>query len=127
MQSDKDTGCTCLDETTRECDVHKEEPWIQNRDQSSLIMFLETCIVDKWGRVNTKHMNSEDMEQAFIWNEASFIGFGRICAADCTKNGASWVTFSDSAWEAAHRERRARGDRVIAKRRYMTTAEKRDG
>lgn len=120
-------GCTCYDETTRKCSVHEEPCYNDTKDQRLLLLYLETCIVDKAGRVNQIHMNDKDTEQAEAWNEAGFIGYGRIIFKDCTKNGSSWVTFSDSAWETAHRERRARGERMIAGRPYMTTAEKTGG
>ena len=126
MQTEND-GCTCYDETTRKCSVHEESCYTGTKVQKSLLLYLETCIVDKSARVNLQHMNDEDVEQAETWNEAGFIGYGRIIANDCTATGCMWVTFSDSAWEAAHRERRARGHRMIAGRPYMTTAEKRGG
>ena len=95
------------------------------KDQRTLLLYLECRAVDTGGRVHGQHMNAEDFSQAAEWNEAGFIGFGRIASEDCDQYGAHWVTFSDAAWEAAHRERRARAERMLENRNYRTTAEKR--
>jgi|TARA_Y100000310_G_scaffold213229_1_gene214132 hypothetical protein len=98
-----------------------------NKDQLSLLLYLETRLVDHSGRVDARHMNREDIECAEKWNSSGFIEFGRIITEHCNKYGSHWVTFSDDAWNAAHLERRARALRLQGKRDYMTTAEKQAG
>ena len=95
------------------------------KEQRSLLLYLEARSVDNSGRVDGQHMNGDDFEQAAAWHDAGFIGFGRIASEDCSEYGSYWVTLSDAAWEAAHRERRASAERMLAKRNYRTTAEKR--
>lgn len=95
------------------------------KDQLTLILFLETQVVDHAGRVNGIHMNKADFEQCRKWNDEHFIGFGRIASDDINSNGSHWVTFSDKAWFIAHEQRRARGARLLKQRTYRTTEEKR--
>lgn len=90
------------------------------RDERSLLTFLETCLVDKRGKVRTVHMNQDDMEIAKGWDKKGFIQFKRLPASEvfAEKNQRSplptfthWVRFSDKAWALAHQERRARAVR----------------
>lgn len=96
------------------------------RDQSSLLLYLETRLVDHDGRVCGEHMNCSDSEQAKDWSDSGYIKYGRIASEDCTRSGSMWVTFSDEAWKDAHRERRARSERCLKNKGYRTTDEKRD-
>lgn len=98
---------------------------LTTNDQRTLLLYFEDRLVNNAGRVDQGHINDEGRKQADVWNEAGLIGFGRIVARDCTKDGALWVTFSGDAWEAAHKERRARAVRCWKERQYQTTAEKR--
>lgn len=50
------------------------------RVNESLLLFLEICMVDDWCKVDTRHMNKEEMELANKWAEEGFIYFGRIPA-----------------------------------------------
>ena len=99
---------------------------IGTKDQRSLILYLESRIVDQSGRVDLRHMNDDDIEQAEKWAVAGFIGFGRIVHRDITAGGTHWVTFTDEAWTAAHGERQAKAKRMWSKRTYQTTVEKRE-
>lgn len=92
-----------------------------NRDEKSLLIFLETCLVDYTGRVNAQHMNQLDQEIADRWTEEGFISFGRIASADHNSQGAHWVEFTEEAWKLAHQERRARFERN--ERRFRRTSE----
>lgn len=100
-----------------------------NRDQRSLLLYLETCAVDHGGSVDAIHMNHEDFRQAEEWAASGFIEFGRIAFGAFPKqNGrerTSWVRFSDDAWRIAHEERRARCERLWSKRTWETTKERR--
>lgn len=95
------------------------------KDEQSLLLFLETCAVDKAGRVNIVHMNDADMEIARQWNEDHFIGFGRMAMEYVTDKGSHWCRLSDEAWVLVSAERKARADRLWGKRSWNTTEEKR--
>ena len=96
-------------------------------NQIVLLLYLETCFVDKAGRVMVSLMNPDEFAQAKKWNDEGLIGFGRIVAKDCTEDGGShWVTFTDKAWEIAHAARRAKAERTQKTKNYMTTKEKQE-
>lgn len=95
------------------------------KDQTCLLLYLETRAVDHAGRVDTRHMNADDMDQAAAWADRGFIEFGRICAADCNGGGTHWVVLSEHAWSAAHAARQESALRMRGKRDYVTTDEKR--
>lgn len=94
------------------------------KDERSLLLYLETCAVDLAGRVHSEKMNDEDRAILTRWTKDGFVTHGRIIAADINRNGSLWVQLSEAAWEAAHKERRARAARMWEKRKYTTTAEK---
>ena len=93
---------------------------MMTRDDETLLMFLETQIVDHCGLVASDSMNKQDYEIAKKWDKDGLIAFGRRPAADMAgKRGrgsrrAHWVKFSDGAWTIAHRLRRERGERHVA-------------
>lgn len=93
----------------------------------SLLLYLETRLVDYGGKVDTRRMNSEDSKIIERWVADGFVSWGRVIFQDCTPGGGSmWCQFSDKAWEAAHAERRARATRTWESRPWMTTEEKRE-
>lgn len=89
--------------------------------EKSLLLYLETRAVDYGGRVNTLHMNTEDMEIAAKWNKEGFIKFGRIVMRHHNSDGTHWCRLSDNAWVLAHKERMNRWERLWAKREWLTT------
>lgn len=98
-----------------------------NRERS-LLLFLESCAVDKGGRVNVRHMNAEDMRLAEEWHAAGFIQFGRIASYNITNNSYThWVALSDAAWVESGLLRAERGKRAWIQRQFQTTAEARSG
>lgn len=94
------------------------------KNELSLLLYLETCLVDKSGRVNPLKINTDDRKIMDLWKAKGFIRCGRIVYHDCNKDGSLWVAFSNDAWAAAHAERRARSDRLLAERNYETTDER---
>lgn len=78
-----------------------------SKDERSLLVFLETELVNHGGKVDARHMNADDMAIARQWCSEGFIKFGRIKLHGITDNRTHWVEFSDEAWELAHAERRA--------------------
>lgn len=95
------------------------------KDERSLLLFLETRAVDHRGRVDTKHMNSEDMAIAAQWHLEGFVNFGRIASEDLNQYGSHWCHLSEQAWMLVAEERKARAERMWAKRTWKTTDEKR--
>jgi hypothetical protein len=100
------------------------------KDERSLLLYLETCATDYGGTVDQRHMNDEDREILERWTREGFMQSGRICFHDAetlsrhTRKVSHWVVLSDVAWTAAHAERRARYERLEAKRTWMRTEEK---
>ena len=96
------------------------------RDEKSLLLFLETRVVDYWGKVDTRHMNDEDMEIARRWSKEGFIEFGRIAFKDVSKRGTHWCRLSEKAWRLVHQERRIRAERGWLARPWKTAEEARN-
>ena len=99
-----------------------------NKDERSLLLYLETRAVDYGGLVDTRHMNDDDNKIAEKWNETEFIQYSRITIASLNtlsnKHQTHAVFLSDDAWKLAHEERLARNKRMIEKRTWVTTNEK---
>jgi hypothetical protein len=96
-----------------------------SKDERSLLLFLETRACDHAGKVQTTHMNSDDLEIAKRWDAEGFVRFGRIASEDLNQYGTHWCSFSDEAYVLAYEERRARCIRTWKKRTWRTTEEKR--
>ena len=97
------------------------------KEERSLLLFLETCAVDGQGRVKTAHMNEHDMRIAKEWTKDGYIEFGRIAHKDVSNLGDCWVHLGDQAWQDVQALRRQRADRVWKAKRYETTEEVRNG
>lgn len=95
------------------------------KDERSLLLFFETRAVDHSGRVQTAHMNADDMEIATRWDAEGFVRFGRIAAEHRSEHGTHWCSLSDDAWSLVHAERKARAGRTWQTRHWQTTEEKR--
>ena len=102
------------------------------KEERSLLLYLETCSVEHGGTVESRCMNTDDFETAKQWERDGFIDFGRITMKDCEHSrshgraSTHWVVLSSQAWELAHQERKARFERIYAKRWWTTTKEKRE-
>lgn len=96
------------------------------RDEKSLLLFLETRQVDYGGRVNTQHMNSDDMEIATKWNKSGFVGFGRIVIRNHNSDGTNWCKLSQEAFKIAHKLRKERADRMWQNKTWLSTEESRE-
>ena len=92
-------------------------------DERNLLLYLETCAVDHGGKVDTKHMNKEDMDIAKKWNDERFVKFGRIKFHSITV-GTHWCEVSDEAWNIAHAERKARCIRIMSKQTINKTCDR---
>lgn len=87
-----------------------------SKDERSLLLFFETCLVDSHGKIDGRKMNLDDMHIAKGWNRDGFVEFGRlpgkwVFGAGQAYNQTHYVVFSEEAWELAHEERRARAAR----------------
>ncbi len=94
-----------------------------NKEELSLLLFLETQAVDNCGKVRSLHMNENDFKIAGNWNNAGYIQFGRLKTSDFvdgrTNNHAThWCRLSDRAWADAHAERKARAARIESVKDY---------
>lgn len=100
-----------------------------NKEELSLLLYLETRAVDHRGRVDHDKMNDDDREILQRWSAAGFVRTGRICFDDILKNVnercSTWISLSDEAFAAAHQERLSRARRTWEDKKYMTTDEKR--
>lgn len=101
------------------------------KEERSLLLFLESRVVDQSGLVDTRYMNADDMDIAKRWHTDNFIGFGRLSMKsidDLQKNTISksthWCEFSEEAWELAHKERRARAERSVKSRKWIKSKDK---
>ena len=96
------------------------------KDERSLLLFFETCVVDRAGQVPAEKMNGDDHKIAARWKEEGFVDVGRIASSGGKLPiRGLWVTLSEEAWDAAHKERRARAKRMWAARSWLTAEEKR--
>lgn len=91
--------------------------------EASTLMYLETCAVDRCGRVDQRRMNVNDLQWAQRMAKIGLIGFGRICAKDCNSEGDHWVTMTPASWALAHELRRERAARGLKNREYLSTEE----
>jgi hypothetical protein len=98
------------------------------RDEKSLLLYFETCAVDKSGRVDMEKMNDVDRANAERWDKLNFVEYGRIVFADIKADSSltHYCRLSDEAFEAAAQLRAARAKRLWDKKLYTTTREKRE-
>ena len=95
-----------------------------DKDERSLLLYLETCLVDNRGRVDQKKLNNDDRHIMELWRDNGFVNFGRIHPDEyMEKMGTHWVELSEDAWKLAHEERRARSRRLLEKRAWLKSEE----
>lgn len=106
-------------EETQTAALPQEEKTELTRDEVSVLLYFETCLVDRRGHFSTRQMNDEDFAIAKRWREEGFISYGRIPykeiramkAGSPLTRSTHWVQFTDAAWKIAYRERRIRAER----------------
>lgn len=96
-----------------------------SRDELSLLLYLETRVVDHGGSVDALRMSKDDFSKAAQWNAEGYLQFGRIYSksiqalAGHTGESAArvthWVKLSERAWVDVAVERRARAERTFAR------------
>jgi len=98
---------------------------------ASTLLYLETCLVDQYGRVEGRRMNNEDLEIIEKLVKDKFIHFGRLSFkaikrwrdANIGKLYTYYVRFTPQAWQLTHRFRRERSERMIGKQNAELLAE----
>lgn len=93
------------------------------KDERSLILFFESASVDYGGRLNTAHMNADDMKIAKDWTSEGFVTFSRIASKFLCSDKTHSVVLSEDAWRIAHEERKERFNRLYSKKTWLTTTE----
>lgn len=98
-----------------------------SKTERSLLLYLETCVVDHGGLMDMRRVNEEEMKIIDLWAFAGFIVFSRLIYKDVIKTSNSVYTnavvLTDKAFTLAHEERRARAARMYEKRIWKTTDE----
>jgi len=89
-----------------------------DEEDLSLLLFLETCLVDGNGKVDTQYMSEDDFKRAEVMQDAGIIKFGRIKSKSIIDRKTHFTEFSDEAWAFAHKARRQRSDRMLSKITY---------
>ncbi len=84
------------------------------KDEKSLLLFFETCVVDNTCKIDMRKMNEEDMKIAKKWNDCGFIRFGRLKYIDLKKGSPNthFVLLSETAFAAASKLRYKRSLRM---------------
>lgn len=95
-----------------------------NKDEKSLLLYLESRAVDHSGILDDKHLNTADRDNLKAWAESGFIETGRV-ASDFLERGTTWAKPSSEAINEAHALRKARAERLWENKTYLTTDEKR--
>ena len=79
----------------------------------SLLLYVESCAVDRGGLLDAARLNMDDLELLKQWDEEGFVLFGRVDGKDVKSDGLScwcyWCDLSEEAWKLAAAERRKRG------------------
>lgn len=104
------------------------------KEELNLLLYLESRAVDHGGLLDTALMNDEDWAVLEDWADANpnYVQYGRLSHHDIDRIGryraariTHWVRLSPEAVEDAQAERRARMERMWAKRTWTTTEEAR--
>ena len=74
--------------------------------KQALLMYLETIMVDGLGKIDHRKINSEEKIWAEEWEDSGLIEFNW---------NVGRVRFSEVAWVLAHRFRKERSERLIAR------------
>ncbi len=100
------------------------------KDERSLLLFLETCVVDQGGLVDTRHMNDADQKIVDVWKACGWVDYGRVRFGDLERlqtgkhQMTHWIELTDEMFRLAHEERRARSTRMSEARTWKKTKEK---
>lgn len=82
--------------------------------EQSVLLYLETCAVDKDGLAESVRMNTEDFDAIAVLTADGFLNFGRIYSKLLNAhrfsgwNPTHWVELTELGWAAAAACRRSR-------------------
>lgn len=93
------------------------------KDQQSILLYCETCLVDQTGRMESIRMNDEDFRTLAAFQDDGVLDYGRIKMREIKRLAKSspshkfthWVSFTPEAWTLTHTVRRERSARIIAR------------
>lgn len=92
------------------------DPATMTKDERSIVLYLETCLVDAGGLVEGVRMNDADHEAIGRLSEAGLLRVYRIPAAMLGTGGnPRWThiaCFASAGWGLAHQLRRKRAEQV---------------
>lgn len=103
------------------------------KDQTSLLLYVEACVVDDRGYLDSRKMNADDfallrdfIESGVVKEHPDVLPSGRVpraviegrVAAGTTlaRYKTTRVVLTDEGWRLAHEARRARGERAAEAR-----------
>jgi hypothetical protein len=87
-----------------------------SKDDKSVLLYAETCVVDRDGLLEGGRMNADDIDALNAYRLEGIIKFGRIPVKLIGKypfpgyRPTHWVTFTDRAWQIAGALRRERAE-----------------
>lgn len=92
------------------------------KDEKSLMLYLETRMVDYAGTIDFVHLNDADIALLGEWEAAGFITQHRLTHASVQllnkKSTTNIVSLSDAAWELAWECRKERAARLRTRPPY---------
>lgn len=92
------------------------------KDEKSLLIYLETRMVDYAGTIDFVHLNDADNIILAEWKAAGFITLHRLTYKSIQtlnmKSVSSVIMLSDEAWELAWQCRKERANRLLSKPPY---------
>jgi RecB family endonuclease NucS len=93
-----------------------------SKDERSLLLYIETCVVDYAGLIHSLKINEDDRTLLKKWDESGFISWSRITFKSLQllsdKHRSTLVRLSEEAWTLAHQERRNRALRMTSQKPY---------
>ena len=80
------------------------------RDEEGLLLYLESCLVDRMGRVDPRRLNEDDVMTIGRWMKAGFVDMRLLLGEEWRVNQSHRVIFCNEAWQAAANARRRRAE-----------------
>ena len=97
-----------------------------DRDQKSLLLYLEAVETDYSGRLHDQRMNDVDAANLKAWSDTGYVSVGRVAASFHRPHETRWVRLSVQARRDAEVLRAERAKRMWKNRDWMTTEEYRN-
>lgn len=93
---------------------------VLTKEQKSMLLYAETCMVDNRGRIDGRRINKTDIKSAEELKKMGLLDFGRIKFSGISelqsrliRTSTHWVRFTEEGWAAAHALRRERSARMM--------------